>query len=439
MIKLMIVAGKGTASLVKHIEEAGTMHVEAAYESLHSNFKTISNEIIEVDKLVYVHQDSRLEINKEMMSLLKLLKGDESLSYMVDIKEIIFFNRKGTCRDDALKYFKRAMEGARFTNFRFYEQDEAFAVLDISDFILNENERADIKPTYQKIYRKKRNEPVNVLYDPEDINSEVVEPYDLQNLKDYDKAKSKLGKLNNLEFQDGKDPNAINRVYDSPSLSRYNVVDVFEDKNVFIYSGLPRSGTTNNLAYFCASAVMARKSVTVINLSNSTDIAEYLRILEVGHDIYGLKDFMLSDTFGEKFNLNILNIFYKEIDIRLHGLRHILSNVDKIKNDIIVIECPKDILSDVVDCVGFKLNKVFFAMETLEKDIFSMFNYLNNIGDKMRLIVMLSKIAMDYKFSKRLEPSAIKNMLSEDIGVAPPVDYEGCEENEDLYDELINL
>lgn len=438
-MKLMIVAGNGTSSLVNHIREAGTMQVEAAYDSLHDNFKIISNEIIEVDKLVYVYQDPRLDISKEMMSLKKLLLGDDSLSYMIDIKEIIFLNKRGTCKHDAVKYFRTAIESAGFSNVRIEEQDDAFAIIDIYDYILNENERNNIKPTYQKIYRKKRNEPVNVLYDPEDINSEVVEPYDMQNLKDYDRAKKTLGKLNNLEYEDGIDPNAINRVYDSPSLSRYNVVDVFDEKNVFIHSGLPRSGTTNNTAYFCASAIMANKSITVINLSQSSDLMNYLRILEVGHDIYTLKDFMLAKSFGEKFNLNIINITYKEVDIRLHGLRHILSNVDKVKNDIIVIECPKDILSDVVNCVGFKLNRVFFAIETLEKDIMNMFNYINGLGDRIKLMVMLSKITIDSAFSRRLDPVSIKNMLSEDLSIITPIDYTGCEETEDLYEDLLRL
>ena len=439
MLKLMIVAGNGTSSLVDHIRGAGTMQVEAAYESLHDNFKTISNEIIEVDKLVYVYQDPRLDISKEMMSLKKLLMGDDSLSYMIDIKEIIFLSRRGTCKHDAVRYFRTAIESAGFTNVRIEEQEDTFAVIDIYDYILNENERNNIRPTYQKIYRKKRNEPVNVLYDPEDINSEVVEPYDMQNLKDYDRAKKTLGKLNNLEYQDGIDPNAINKTYDNPTLSRYNVVDVFEDKNIFIHSGLPRSGTTTNTAYFCASAIMANKSITVINLSQSSDLMDYLRIIEVGHDIYTLRDFMLAESFGEKFNLNIINITYKELDIRLHGLRHILSNVDKIKNDIIVIECPKDLLSDVVDCVGFKLNRVLFAIETLEKDIMSMFNYINNLGERIKFMVMLSKITIESAFSRRLDPVSIKNMLSEELSIITPIDYTGCEETEDLYEDLLRL
>lgn len=439
MIDLMIVAGSGTSALVKHIEETGTMRVKESYESLAHSFKTIKNEIIEVDKLIYVYQDPKLDIGKEMMCLLKLLSGEENVRYMITIKEIVFFHRKNTGRQDGLKYFKHAMKTSNFENFRFYESEDPFAVLDISDYILNENEKLNIRNTYKSVYRHKRNEPVNILYDPENINAEVIEPYTFDNINNYDKAKEKLGTLNNLEYNDSLDPNAINHTFDNPSLPRISSNNVLTNRNIYIHCGLPRSGKTINTAYFVSSAVADGKNVTVINLTNSDDLKEYLRIIEVGHDVYHLKDFMLSEKFGENYNLNILDISYKNVDIRLEGLRHILSNINKIVDDIIVIECPLELLQNAIDCIGFKLDRVFFAIETLEKDIMANFNYINVLSEKVDVILLLSEICRDSIFSSRMSAKSIKSIFTENVRVIAPIDYTDSENDGDLYRDLISI
>lgn len=439
MIDLMIVAGSGTSALVKHIEETGTMRVKESYESLAHSFKTIKNDIIEVDKLIYVYQDPKLDIGKEMMSLLKLLSGEDNVRYMVTIKEIVFFHKKNTGRQDGLKYFKHAMKTSNFENFRFYESEDPFAVLDISDYILNENEKANVRNTYKSVYRHKRNEPVNILYDPENINAEVVEPYTFDNINGYDQAKEKLGTLNNLEYTDGLDPHAINQTFENPSLPRIGASNILTNRNIFVHAGLARAGKTVNTAYFVASAVADGKSVTVINLTNSDDLKEYLRTLEIGHDVFNLKDFMLSEKFGENYNLNVLDISYKNTDIRLEGLRHILSNINKIIDDIVVIECSNDILSNVLECIGFKLNRVFFAIETLEKDIMANFNYINMLSENIEVILLLSEICRNSIFSSRMSAKSIKSIFTENVRVIAPIDYTSAETDGDLYRDLISI
>ena len=52
-------------------------------------------------------------------------------------------------------------------------------------------------------------------------------------------------------------------------------------------------------------------------------------------------------------------------------IKSILSNINKIVDDIIVIECPLELLQNAIDCIGFKLDRVFFAIETLEKDVYN--------------------------------------------------------------------
>ena len=69
----------------------------------------------------------------------------------------------------------------------------------------------------------------------------------------------------------------------------------------------------------------------------------------------------------------------------------------------------------------------------------SMFNYINNLGERIKFMVMLSKVTIDSAFSRRLDPVSIKNMLSEELSIITPIDYTGCEETEDLYEDLLRL
>lgn len=318
---------------------------------------------------------------------------------------------------------------------------------EIYNKLLGITRASDVKTKTKKVYRNKRDSTVKRVHEPENGDSEeILEPFGFDNLQDYEKAK-KFAKQSEIgrTYHDQQNKKEIYEEYENPVLATYSIEDILKKKNIFIVTGESKSGVSVNTAMITCSAISSDRTVTLVNLTGEVDTREYIKNLNHAFTSYSMKMFMLTDKLEHNSRLNIINVNYSKVDIRLESLKYISENTKKIDSDVIIIECPKDLVEKAIGCLGFNLNRIFYSVETLEKEINKVYNYVNGLSDRVKMIIMLSENLQTLHFpsrpkmrlTKRLSYSEIKSLFSKEITIVSPITYDGVDDT--IFEQLVEV
>lgn len=438
-MKVMIVAGADTESLVKLFNDRGTIEVTHSFPSLHKHRKMILEDYISVDKVIYVQRKNSMDVRRDMSTLKELLTNMMNNREFFKCKEVEFFYIHETgSNDDPLKFAKAVEKETKFDGFVFHGNSEELPFDIIFKTLCGQTTDNKIKNKRKATIRTKKGSKVKSIFETENnTKNEYIEPWTNDNLEDYDKAKELASKHDkDSRYEDSQDTNSIYEKRDNPNLGGYHINSILEDKNIFIFSGEAKSGVSLNTAMLTTSAIACGKTVTLLNFTEDNDTRSYIRNLEHAFSSMSLKMLMSVDQLEHKYRLNIVNIQYSYTDIRLDALRYIIENLDKFTSDLIFIECPKAILEPIIGTVGFKANRLFYSVETLEKEINKVYNFANNLSDRLKLVLLLANNLKSISFSekpglklnKRMSTIEIKEVFSKDITIIEPIDYWGVDE-----------
>ena len=446
MIQLMLVAGRGSAGLKEFMmSSSSTITVSYCYENLVSYRNVIDREYITVDKFLYIYQDKDMDLRKDMSYLKGVLTRMKKGEGFFTCDEIIFFCNT-TLDQSAVSIFEKTMSMSGFTNYKIKTSNDNFAYNDIYKYMLNISTDSLAVVKHKNIVRVKRGSTVKQVFEPEkDKSTEALVNYDFDNMKQYDKAKdsarrSDTGKLyHDREFND-----VITEKYDNPILKTVDAVNPFsQNRRVHIITGNPKSGVSTNTALLACSAVEAGKNVTIINLTKDASTISYVRTLRYGYLSLALKNFMNRKDLNRTQPICFVNIPNGMYDIRLQGLRYVLEHNEKLKDDVIFIEVPKDILQDVLNLVGIEINRVFYSIENMEREFENNFNMLSNMSESFKVVLIIAELLNIMKslnqdaFNKRLDTSEIRSMFDQDIKIVEPLHISKIDES--LYNVLTRV
>ena len=436
MIQIMLVGS--VAGLKSYMTAASTtINVSHSFENLVGYRHVLESEFITIDKLIYVYQDKNLDFRKDMSFFKGLLNKMNRGEGFFTCDEIIFF-----CNTDidptAVKTFETTMEVTNFTNYKIKTSHDNFAFTDIYKYMLNISSN-DLAPTkHVRIVRVRGDSPVKEVYEPEtDRSTEAFINYDLDNTKRYRKAKKDAARAETgTIFKDEIHKDVINEKFDNPKIDIPEINNPFSrTRKICIFCGEPKSGVSTNVAYTRCSAVEGDKTVTIINMTNKEDTVSYIRYLEYGYLNTTLRNFMMRPKLEHRHPINIINITK---DIRLEGLYYVLDNLDKIDSDVIFIEIPKDLLSKVVHSVGINIDRVFYSVENTEKDITSVFNFINYLSEDFKVIIILAQILNVLNgMVKRTDVMRVNTMFSDRVKLVAPIEYNGV--NTTIYKSLTEV
>lgn len=437
MLKVMLVAGDVTDDLSVYFNERGTLRVERKYKNLSGNYEDINGKIIDVDKLVYVYSDKgNMNIKKDMGTLKKLLKEANEGTSFFNVKEISFFLQKNEHSDQVLKFFNSAMKEVDYTNISIYDSEQALTFIEVYNHLLGTSENNKITNKHMRVVRKPKGSQVRNVYDPKKTNVSI-EPFKYDHLDNYEKAKENASKLG-LEVTYHDEDTSITK-FDNPYLGSLELENIFGRRNVYITSGLPRTGVSTNTAVFSISSVLANKSVTIINTTQNNDTQEYLKEMQIKFTKFSMKKFVLTETLEHKNLLNIITLPHNINDVRKEALGFILSNSSRITSDIILIETDKDLLDYILDICKFRICRILFSCETLEKDINNIFSYINNISNEYDIVLILTELLKEMKHCRRLKPDKIRERFNGEVKIMPPVRYDEFEMDTLYYERLIKI
>lgn len=437
MLKIMLIAGDSTEELSDYFNERGTLKVEVKYKNLVTNLEDIEGKITDVDKLVYVYNEkSNMNIKRDMGALKKLLKEVKEGTSFFNVREIAFFLQKNDKSDYVLKFFYSAMKEVEFENISVHCPDKPLTFVEVYNDLLGTSENSEISHTHMEILRKPRGSVVRNVYDPQQSKLNI-EPFKYDHIDNYGKAKDRIGATGlEVNYYDSEDET---EKFSKPYLGSLEVENLFGKKNIYVVSGLPRTGISTNTAVLATSATLANKTVTIINTTDNNDTQEYLKEMKIKHTKYTMKKFMLMDELEHKNLLNIISLPHNINDVRKEALGFILSNSSRINSDIIFIECDKQMLDYVRDVATFRICRIFFSCETLEKDINNLFSYINDLANNHDIVLMLTELLKEMSYCKRLSDGRIKDLFNGEVKLLKPVRYDNFELDSLYYEELIKM
>lgn len=437
MLKVLLVAGDQTESLAKYFNERGTLQVVRKYNNIVSNVNDIEGKIIDVDKLVYVYNPaSDMNIKRDMGALKKILKEvNEGISFF-NVREIIFCMQEDSTSNNVLRFFNAAMREVDFDNIDVFTPKEELTYIDIYNKLLGTTVGNKVNHTYMNIVRKPKGSQIKNVYDPKvkDIN---LEPFTYEHLENHEKAKVTANKIG-MEVN-YCDLNNTREKFDRPYLGSFDVDDIFNKRNIYIVTGLPRTGITTNTCMLSASAVSANKSVTIINLTTTSDTQDYLRFMKVNCTKFSMSKFILQDKLEHKNLLNLVHIPHIISDVRKEGLGYILSHSSKIDSDIIIIECDTSMLDYIISLCNYRIVRIFYSCETLEKDVNNILSYINTLAENNDITLLLSNLLRNMECFKRITPKQVKSRIANNITVVEPLEYDITHIDSLYYEELLRV
>lgn len=429
MIQIMLVAGRGSSGLKNYMmSSSSTLTVSYCYENLISYRNILESEYITIDKFLYVYQDKDMDLRRDMSFLKGLLTKMEKGEGFFSCREIIFFCNT-SLDQGAVKIFETTMNMSGFTNYKIQTSTDNFAYTDIYKYMLNISSDNNFVAKHKNIIRVKKGSIVKQVFEPEkDKSTEAFVNYDFDNITQYAKSKAAAVRSDTgLKYYDEEYKDVISEKFDNPVLKLADISNPFtQSRKVFLVSGTPKSGVSTNTALLACSAVEAGKTVTIINLTQDDSTISNIRCLEYGFIHLALRNFMMKKNLQRKNPICIISVGVGIQDIRLQGLTYILEHSDKLEDDVVFIEVPKNILTDVTNSIGISVNRIFYSLENTEREIEREFNYINGLSEDFKMVLLLSEIMnifppLNQASNKRLDISEIRNMFDENIKIVSPI------------------
>lgn len=446
MIQIMLVAGRGASGLKNYMmSSSSTITVSYCYENLVNYRNIIETEYITIDKFLYVYQDKDMDLRRDMSFLKGVLTKMNKGEGFFSCDEIVFFCNT-TLDQSAVRIFETTMNMAGFTNYKIQTSTDNFAYTDIYKYMLNiSNDNLSVTK-HKNIVRVKKGSIVKQVYEPEtDKSTEAIVNYDFDNMRQYEKSKRSAARSDTgLQYFDKEYNDTINQKFNNPVIHTHDITNPFtQQRKIYIVSGNPKSGVSTNTALLACSAVENGNTVTIVNLTKESSTLDYIRCLEYGYRHISLRNFMSEKIVEHRQPINVITVPAGIDDIRLQGLYYILEHCDKFDEDVIFIEVPSDILFDVLTFVGLKINRVFYSIENTERDLDSVYNFIDKISTEFKTVILLSELLsimqpLNQKpMNKRLELKEIRGMFNDDVKIVSPLKIQQVDSN--LYSVLTEV
>lgn len=275
MISLMIVAGVNSKPLATFLEQRGTFTADFVYNDLHSNAESLYNQIIKVDKLVYVYRldaktgDADTNVRADMQTLRSLLQS----SGFFQPQEILFLCGAGNQYAQAKRYFTTVMEECGVKNSAVRTIDKSASFASVYDNLIGVTLTKDFKNTYRSLYRKERGSTSVVGYNASDDRDLIIEPFGYDNLKNWDDQKKLAASIEQQTPIADPDDTNIDK-WHNPDFAGIKSSDILTNGNLTIVTGPKRSGKSVWAAALASSALNVNKKVAVYDFTDAQDLAE---------------------------------------------------------------------------------------------------------------------------------------------------------------------
>lgn len=408
MDKLLIISNVRCKELGSFIRQRGTFDVIGCYDSISTNLVDIQSKILEVEKTLYLYQpdDTALNIRTDMQVFRNLISGGGFFKP----GEIVFITRSTAECKKAEKYFVSVMNSCSYESYTIKEIDETISFSNVYDSLMGITAVNNFRNSYKTFYRAERNSEDSVTYEGQDDSDLMLEPFNFQNLKDYEGQKELLGNLSTgIEFKDDAEGMKTRQI-PNVSLGAMGFHDVMAGPQSIMLSGKSKSGLSTWTAALAVSAAKAGKKVLVLDYTYNNDVSVHLASAKINY-----VEFRMKDILQNSYELNGLAVCTcrneTEFDVRLNFLKHVYCRKAELTFDLVLIPVDSRDFAVAFSMLRGEIGKVILTVVPRNSDVLELLEYAAML-DGTEVVAVMNESVRESSYDMAMSQEKIKETLS---------------------------
>lgn len=433
MTNLMLVAGEKSEKLATFLKERGTFTVSSAFSNLKDNMDVIQNQIITVDKFVYVYVDNEgVSVREEMHSLKKLLTG----SYFFNPHEIVLVVPSSGDSVDALsKYFKATMQESNFTNYTVKTITGVMNFAAIYDNLLGVSKNDDFDNTYRSLYRVERGSDVKRVYEPTDDFNRHYEPFDFQRITTYDKQKSVIRKVDSGTVV--TDRESYVPKFEEPQFGKLDVQNKIAHPTVLVVSGRAASGKSVWSAVLAASAQAAEKKIGVLDFTDSPDVYELLKSSEIKCTECTPEN-LVKGEYDEELGVVVVRAHNtRQFSVLREFAQYVVTNSYRRFDTLLFVVEPAD-LDKIAEVMKDYTDKLLITSGVLQKELGVVIRTALDFNKSFEVVVVLNDNVCKMKDQNTFTALQLREVLPDKVRVVRPIRFDKIPYDSGIYNAIVS-
>ena len=395
MISILLTAGTDTKKLASYIEQQKAIEVQHQYESLGQSHMDIVNNLIDVDKLVYVLKEG-MTFRDDLGALKRNLESNTFFT----VREILFICCDSYDNSEPLKFFNGVMQATGFERFKIISvQDLSFA--EIYQVIIGTKDSNKFVPNKKvTIYRREKNSLGNTAYvEDDEVLSEkdfftVITPDSTEDIENNIRLKSIIAQGDNGNIiEDNRED--VGTKLDNVVLPSITLPKE-KNRNIVLITGGPKTGVSVMNHLISNSALDGGVIPLMVDATN-TGSSKYLakKFYNFINDI-DFKTLVTTSQATLSSGCNILSIDNTTDIGILDRINYLINNEHKLIYDVLLIECNLNLLKPISNLVMDKLHSILYCCDMNEVAVKDMSKQILNIPS-VKTTVLLSNNIQKYE------------------------------------------
>lgn len=434
MINIMLVAGDKTDKLSKFLQQKGTFDIEYSYRSLTEEVVTIKDNIVNVDKLVYLLDNQILNIRTEMQLLKELLVNEGFFT----AREIIFIVTENVDADKAIKYFKTVMIESDFQNYSINKTKSKVSFADIFDFIIGVTHSENYKNTFKEVYRVERHSDSDVAYVAQDDADMLIEPFSYERLKSYEAAKENSKRTESGILHKDVDPGINLTTNLNVDLGDLQIVDSVKYVETIIVTGERKTGVSTWAAALAISAIAAGKTVTLMDFTDNFDIANLLennnqmfypvRMIDMLHNYKNVENSInLVSTFNEQ-----------EQSVRTEFLQHVFTNRNALA-PVCIIAIPENLFETTQAILMHDVSRILYCMNPIFHDVIAKQLCIEQYSKLKNFFIVLNDRISLMNSTVQVSKEELEGLLPFGMPIIQSINFDNLNIDASLFKSLMEI
>ena len=386
MIRLLVISTSQYKELGKFLANRGTFSIEGCYNSLSSNAVDVQNNILKVDKTLYLYQPEESGMNVNIRADMQILQKMISENAFFVPGEIVFMTQNTEQCKQAERYFVSVMEACKYTNYTIYSEEENLSFTAVYNNLLGVTTASSVRNQYKTLWRAERDSDSSFAYKPQNDSNLILEPFVFGNLKKFEEQKQIAAKTaSNAVFKDSG--NEMLPEENSPKFGQIDVNNRLLQTSISLISGKSKSGTS---VWSCALAVSTKsvgKKVLLLDYTSNSDIGDTLTKFGVPFSFVNMKEMLKNNIFVTEDITVFGTRNDKEERVKYNFLQKLLTKSDLIWDEIL-IATDNFSLDIIYPIVRRLLNKVLLTTVPRHSDVIEMQKYINVLKEEEVLVIL---------------------------------------------------
>ncbi len=407
MIRLLVISTQQHKELSKFLVARGAFEIAGCYSSLSTNAVDIQNNILKVDKTLYLYQDDKdgtsgINIRSDMQMLQGMLQNN---SFFVP-GEIVFMTQNTLQGNQAEKYFISVMEACGYNDYSVLSINGQISFSEVYANLLGVSTTNDFKNKYTTLWRAERNSDSSFAYKAKDDKNLLLEPFVFDNLKKYEDQKQVVVRTSsNIEFKDSFEPGIAAAA--NPNMGVLPVADLINDNNVSLITGKSKSGLSVWTCALAVSAAYRGNSVLIMDYTSNGDIGVTFKQFGREFSFIQMKQMLRMQEAADGISVcGIRND--REEKVKMNFLQKMI-NTKRILWDVVLLAVDGLFVKQAYTLVQRQLNKIFLTVIPRHPDVVELQKFIK-VFREQDIFVILNE-SLDVPSVTYLTQQEVKDVL----------------------------